>query len=97
MIEHALLAGLAGFRLALMLVAEAGPFDVFERLRAWAGVPKVGPQEPRPFVGGVLSCVWCASVWTTGAAFAFGAMVLWTPVAVVAAMGIAVLAKGAAK
>lgn len=95
---ESILAGLAGFRLALMLVDEGGPGDIFARLRAWAGVPD-GPGEmhPRPFVGGLLSCVWCASVWTTGGAFALGAIVSWTPVAIVAAMGIAVLAKGAAK
>lgn len=88
----ALLAGLAGYRLALLLVQEDGPGAMFERLRAWAGVPRVGPQRPRPFIGGLLSCVWCCSVWTCSALFILGLTISWTAVAFVAAMGVAILA-----
>lgn len=90
MIENAILAGLAGWRLASLLVQEDGPFSMFEIVRRWAGVPKIGLQAPRPFVGGLLSCVWCCSVWTCGAAYALGYYVSWTPVAVLAAMSTAI-------
>lgn len=47
-----LVLALAAWRLAFMLVLERGPFDLFARLRArWP-------------LGGLLTCVYCASVWT---------------------------------
>ena len=66
--------GLAAWRIASLLVNEAGPFDIFVRLRRWARVPDpMHPtDEPRPFIGGVLSCVWCASIW-----LAAGLWVVW--------------------
>lgn len=42
---------LATWRLTSLLVQEAGPFDVFGKLRATA------PH------GGALDCIWCTSVW----------------------------------
>lgn len=60
-----LVVGLAAWRIASLLVFEAGPFHVFARLRDWARLPNPGlpPREPRALIGGILSCVWCASVW----------------------------------
>lgn len=43
---------LASWRIASMFVQEAGPFDIFERLRSVTRL------------GGLLECVWCMSVWT---------------------------------
>lgn len=53
--------GLASWRLASLLVQEAGPWDVLARLRAVNDL------------GGALSCLWCASVWT-----AAGMLLCWT-------------------
>lgn len=86
---HVFLAGLAGWRLAELLVNEAGPGNVFGRLRGWAGVPDEGIQEPRPFVGGLLACSYCASVWTAGGCYLAGLAIGWEPIAGVAAMGVA--------
>ncbi len=89
MLIHVILAGLAGWRLAELLVNESGPGGVFGHLRGWAGVPDEGVQEPRPFVGGVLACGYCASVWTAGGCYLVGALLTWHLVAVVAAMSLA--------
>lgn len=86
------LAGLAGFRLALLLVSEEGPFGIFRRIRHAAGLlerGEVGQEHPKPFIGGLLSCVLCCSVWTTSACYAYGSLVDWQPVAFVAAWGVA--------
>lgn len=45
-----------------MLSYEAGPWDVFERLRRAAGIPD-GPGEIVGFLPLLLSCIWCLSVW----------------------------------
>ena len=55
----------ATWRLTALLVDEDGPFDVFRRLRTWAGMNS-------KLLGGLLDCFWCTSVW-----IAFGV----TPVA----------------
>lgn len=47
-----LILALASWRLASLLVQEAGPLDVFARFRAHSTL------------AGLLDCVWCASVWT---------------------------------
>lgn len=57
-----ILLGLASWRIANMLVNEAGPGDIFEKLRSRAGI-KPGPIEG--FLPGLFSCIYCMSVWTT--------------------------------
>ena len=55
---------LATWRLTTMLVNETGPFKVFKNLRDAVGVgleDDVG--DPLTFLGGLLSCTWCTSVW----------------------------------
>lgn len=60
---RAVVVGLASWRLASLLVDEEGPGHVFARLRAAVGIP-AGPGElPDSLLAGILSCVWCASVW----------------------------------
>ena len=69
-----LILSLASWRLAYMLVEEAGPFEVFSRLRYWAGVRSVVSRDNdgQPVTSKValnslaegLTCVWCMSVWT---------------------------------
>lgn len=59
--------GLAAWRLASLLVNEKGPWNLFLRLRTWAGIEHDNQGRhtiiPDRFLAGVLSCVWCASVW----------------------------------
>jgi hypothetical protein len=50
-----LLYSLATWRISSLLVCEDGPADVFKRLRA--------AVCRSPFFSGLLSCVWCCSVW----------------------------------
>lgn len=56
-LPETLILATASWRLAFMLVREAGPLNVFARLR------------DRTTLGGMLDCVFCASVWT--------AMLMW--------------------
>lgn len=62
-----LLFGLATWRLTSLLVRERGPWNVFVRLRARAGIShdELGqPLEvPDNVLAGILSCTWCCSVW----------------------------------
>lgn len=62
--------GLAVWRVSNLFVWEAGVFHVFKRLRqAAAVVPDLPPDEQPNALAGVLSCVWCFSIWA-GALFA---------------------------
>ena len=92
MIE-AILAAFAGWRLALLLVSEQGPWDVFERLRTRVGIPPQGQagEIPSNPLAGVLSCVWCCSVWTAGGAYLVAEFVILWPIAMIAAMGMAIM------
>lgn len=91
-----ILSGLAGWRLASLLVNESGPFSCFARARALAGVPDVGELHPRPFVGGLLSCIWCASVWTSAGAWLCWEYVARWPVTLLAAGAVAIIVEEAA-
>lgn len=78
-----LLAALATWRLSNLLVNEAGPFEVFDWLRAQFDVRwQVETQEHylRPGsnneVGKMLLCVYCTSIW---AALFFVALTLLLP------------------
>lgn len=68
LVARALLVGLAGWRVASLLVQEEGPFDIFSRLRALAGhsdtEATLDPEHwLRRFFYTLLGCVWCTSVW----------------------------------
>lgn len=69
-----LIIAAATWRLAFMLVREAGPFDVFARLRV------------RTTLGGMLECVFCTSVWTAALMLALW-FIAWPVVVVLAASG----------
>lgn len=66
-LAQAVVAGLAGWRIARLLVAEDGPWDMFFRLRRRAGVGQPGEVG---FFDGVLSCMACCTVWSTAACYA---------------------------
>lgn len=65
------------FRLALLLTSERGPYNVFGRLRAWAGAEVVKEQARDSFgnmreverlethteLGEVFTCFYCMSLW----------------------------------
>lgn len=89
MLEQALLIGLAGWRVAHLLVVEDGPFDIFEKIRQMVGI-KSG--EIDSFFGLLLSCMFCTTVWTC--IFMYGLWLLSpTAVIVIAAMSIALMAE----
>ena len=64
LLVRVLVCGLAGWRLASLLVNEEGPWGIFERLRVAAGVPPRGPTPIAGLLPGILTCVWCASFYT---------------------------------
>lgn len=57
--------GLACFRITSLLVHEAGPYDIFHRVRKMAGITfdkesnKIADGE----LGRMLLCPWCTSLW----------------------------------
>ena len=65
--------GLATWRLASLLVNEAGPGGVFLRLREWLGIEHDATGRPNIWAGdglpALFSCVWCMSVWMAGLAY----------------------------
>lgn len=66
MILYLALAALAVWRVAVMVVEEDGPWEMFARLRERAGIvtfPDGTVDRPATLAAGVLSCVRCASVW----------------------------------
>lgn len=95
---------LASWRLAHMLVNEAGPFAVFSRLRYKAGVRAVATKDGHgnpaasrvaltPLAEG-LTCVWCVSVWAAALLSIPLAPLRWLRL-VLAASGGAVIVKEA--
>lgn len=55
MIERLLVAGLATWRISSLLLYEAGPLDVFLRVRSLAA--------RRSFTAQLFSCMYCLSLW----------------------------------
>jgi len=60
---------LAAWRLAALLVYEAGPWDIFRRLRERIGIQHDDSGQPASWpdggLGRLFACVWCVSFWTT--------------------------------
>lgn len=82
-----LLVGLAGWRLAYMLVVEDGPWDVFLRTRERFAVD---PGEITGFWGLLLACIYCTSVWTSTAMW-LAWEVHWAIPALVASWAVALI------
>lgn len=57
-----LLAILASYRLAILIVQERGPFDAALLLRSWTLRRVEHDTEHWAFAG--LVCIWCTSFWT---------------------------------
>lgn len=87
---------LAVYRVAMMITREEGPFDVFDRLRAWASrlpsTPDIQPNRLRPhWIARGIACPLCVSFWLSlPAAFLItqvagvtplAAFGLWLPIA----------------
>lgn len=81
-----ILIALATWRVATMLVNEAGPLDIFERIR-----DRFIPEgEITGFLPNLLTCVWCLSVWT--GIFCYLVWLIWAvPIIILAASAIAVI------
>lgn len=75
-----LLMGLATWRLASLLIQEAGPWDIFVRLRHRVGVRYDEFSKPygQNTLAALFTCMWCGSVWF-GAAVAVAYLVLPSP------------------
>lgn len=61
-----ILFGLATWRVSNLLVNEAGPFDVFTKIRECTGIEHVDGVPtivPDKFFAQLLSCNWCSSIW----------------------------------
>ena len=59
--------GLATWRISSLLVDEPGPFRMFIRLRELVGITHDADDNvemiPGGLLPGILSCVWCCSMW----------------------------------
>lgn len=86
MIEEVLIIGLAAWRLAVLIVAEDGPFQMFAKLRRLAGV-----RAGREITGlaFALTCVWCMSAYTAAAGWLTWELISPWPVLFFAAWGAA--------
>ncbi len=75
------------WRLAVLLVFEAGPFGVFTWLRARIGIDHDADGVPTSWPDGTVAklfgCVWCMSFWTTLVVYA----ILWAAPYVVVIFG----------
>ena len=60
-----LILALATWRISSLLANEAGPYDIFERLRKCAGVYYDDYSNPqgKNELAKMLVCGWCSSVW----------------------------------
>lgn len=90
---HILVAALAGWRIASLISTEHGPWDVFFRLRERYTETTFGTSgvyESTFGIGKLITCVWCTSVWTVAAMFVAYEYAPW-PVAMIAAMGAAIV------
>jgi hypothetical protein len=73
---------LATWRISSLLVNEAGPFDIFVKIREVFGIKhkdKIPYEYPETFFTQLLSCVWCVSIWV-----AMVVTLLWLSIPVVA-------------
>lgn len=67
--QNLIVYGLAVWRISSLFVNEDGPAHIFRRIRELAGITHddqgVFVIIPETFLAGVLSCVWCCSIWVS--------------------------------
>ncbi len=78
MLEQAIIVGLAGWRIASLVVREDGPFSVFERLRRLVGAEQAGEITG---LAKLVSCIWCSGIYT--ATVSWAVWEFWRPEPVV--------------
>lgn len=66
-IEELVIFGLTVWRISSLFVNERGPFNVFVKIRELSGLMHDERGEvymiPDTLLAGILSCVWCCSIW----------------------------------
>ncbi len=85
----AILCGLAAWRISRLALNEEGPFRILARARALVGVPSEG-QLRGPLVG-LLTCMYCATVWAATAMWLCWQYLAEWPVVILAAAAVAVI------
>lgn len=79
--QNIFLLALATWRMTSLLVNEPGPFGIFKRLRELAGIQHDENGEiymiPDNLLSGILSCVWCCSVWVGGIFVLMDVLIPW--------------------
>lgn len=90
-LARVLICGLAGYRLAWLLLYDDGPLDVFARVRAIVGVDEPGEVRGLALL---FSCPLCMTVWTASAAWVAWELHWWLS-ALPAAWAVALLASKA--
>lgn len=89
-----IILGFATVRLSYMIMWERGPWNLFVRLRTWAGIEHedgVSVVYPDTFSGRLLQCIYCLSVWVAVLLFLAELVIPWSRI-VVAPLGISGLA-----
>lgn len=66
-----LILGMATWRVSSLFVREDGPWFIFRKIREAVGISHDGWGKifavPDTLAAGMLSCLWCCSVWVGGA------------------------------
>jgi len=61
-----IIAGLALYRLAQLIVYDDGPWDFIQNIRAWLGVYDYNQNgKPKTMIGKLFACPYCVGVWLT--------------------------------
>ena len=84
--------GLATWRISSLLVDEPGPFRMFVKIRELVGITHDADDNvemiPGGFLPGILSCIWCNSIWVG----LFWTIMYWIPYSIYLALPFALSA-----
>ncbi len=87
-LARVLIVGLAGWRLAHLIIDEDGPLASLARFRGWLGLYDSGEQSG---LQQLFTCVYCLSVWTSAAFWLLWGISVWIP-GIMAASTVALIA-----